>query len=207
MNKHARLTVILALAGALAVANAGMVNQSFAYTASAEKTMLGHFTLIAKDEYGNIKDYQEVDNIITDEGDACIGNLAFSATGASCSGGVMDSLAVSDCDGAGTGDLTNGTCGAPAETTTQLDDVDNADIGDQCEAATSNYTAASGNNKVTLSATFNAADVDASGDVMEAGVLNGCLAGDQLFALKTFTTINITGSDTLTVNYEITFSG
>ena len=208
MNQYLQLTVILALVGGLALTNTTIFNESFAYTstASAEKNMYGHFTVIAKDEFGNIKDYQEFDNVITDQGDACLGNLAFSATGASCSGGVIDTLAIADCNGAA--------CAAVTDATTQFGDT-SADCGDNAKVgATSTYTAVSGANKVRLSATYATTDTGLSDPytAREAGILNSagasCVAADQLFAIKVFTSaVTIAGTDTLTVNYDITFSG
>jgi hypothetical protein len=207
MNKHPKLTIILTLVGGLTLANAS-IGQSFAYTASSEKTMYGHFTVIAKDEFGNIKDYQEFDNVITDEGEACLGNLAFSASGASCSGGVIDTLAIADCSA-------DSTCAAVVDSTTTFDDSSNANCGDNAKVgATSTYTAVSGANKVRLSATYATTDSGLSDPftAREAGILNSagasCAAGDQLFAIKVFSSaVTIAGSDTLTVNYDIAFSG
>ena len=209
---YKQLGMIIVFAGGLMLSNTAILNEAYAYTSSASgtKTMFGHFTLVVKDEFGNIKDYIEFDNTITDEGDGCIGNLVFGATGATCTGGVMDAVAVSDCDAAGTTDPGNTDCAVIADTTTTFDDLDDADIGDSCKDAgsvTKTYTASTGNNSVRMSAQFATADVDASGEVKEAGILNGCIAGDEVFAMKAFGTVTLTGSDTLTVNYDITFAG
>lgn len=217
MNRYPRMTVILALVAGLALANAS-INESFAYTAtaSAEKTMYGHFTIIVKDEFGNIKDYQEFDNVITDQGDACITNLAFAGSGATCTGGIADRIGVSDCDAPATGEGPGSACAVSANGTTLFDDNTTVGTTDECgdgnKAATSTYTAVSGANKVTLAATFAFAEVDASGEVRQAGITNSvgasCAAADQLWAIKSFTSlVTLVSGDSLTVNYEITFSG
>jgi hypothetical protein len=212
MNKYPALSVTLALVAGLVLANASL-GESYAYT-NAEKTLYGHFTLVVKDDYGNIRDYIEVDNTITDEGDGCIGNLAFAATGASCSGGVIDAISVSNCDAAGSGDSGNADCATIADTTTQFDDTENADVGDECDTTgeggfSSTYTARVGATpaKVRITSTFDTAEIDSDGLVKQAGILNGCAAGDQLFAIKAFATVTLAGSDTLTVNYDVSFSG
>lgn len=42
--------------------------------------MLGHITLIAYDENGNVKDYVQTDNVILNEGDLCIIEDLFGAS-------------------------------------------------------------------------------------------------------------------------------
>ncbi|MFQ5970303.1 MAG: hypothetical protein ACE5J2_07415 [Nitrososphaerales archaeon] len=212
MEKYSQLTVILAIVAGLVLATPATLNQSFAYTASAEKKMLGHFTLVVKDEFGNIKDYLEFDNTITDEGDGCVGNLVFGGSGAACAGGVVDAIGVSDCDAAGTGDANNADCAVIGDTTTQFDDTA-ADIGDHCDDAgevTKTYTDRITDGtaaNVEVEATFDNTELTFPYTAKEAGILNGCLAGDQLFAIKAFANVSLSGSDTLTVKYKVSFTG
>jgi hypothetical protein len=204
MNKTPKLTMLLALVGGLTLANAS-IGQSFAYTASSEKTMYGHFTLIVKDEFGNIKDYIEVDNVITDEGDECIATLSFAGATATCAGSVIDTVAIADCEGVA--------CAAVSDTTTTFDDADNVDCGDNAKVGATTSTWSTGPNKVRLSATFATGDTGLGTPytAREAGILNSaggtCVTADELFAIKTFADVTIAGADTLTVNYDVTFAG
>ena len=130
MNRFAQLTVIMALVGGLALANASMFKDSFAYSASTDKAVYGHFTLIVNDEFGNIQDYMEFDNVITDEGDDCIAVLAFGSTlgAGDCTEGIIDAISVADCSA-------DNVCAAVADVTTAFDDSDSVNIGDECDTA------------------------------------------------------------------------
>lgn len=228
MNRYSQMTVILALVGGLALANTNF-KESFAYTgtASEEKTLFGHFTLVVKDEFGKIKDYLEFDNVITDQGDGCIGTLVFAGATATCSGGIIDTIGLSDCSGPGTIDIGNTACGdaigvAHGDGTTLFDETAGAgtgpdDCGDGSKAATSTFTARvvspATPAKVRLSATFASADITGGFPftAREAGILNtvgaACAEADQLFAIKAFADVALSGSDSITVNYDVSFSG
>jgi len=55
--------------------------------------MLGHVTLTAYDENGNIKAYRQTDNVVTNQLDDCLQKLAFAGvTGNGCTGVVSSSM-------------------------------------------------------------------------------------------------------------------
>jgi len=207
MNRFAQLTVIMALVGGLALANGSMFKDGFAYSASTDKAVYGHFTLVVNDEFGNIQDYIEFDNVITDEGDDCIAVLAFGSTLGSgdCTEGIIDAIAIADCSA-------DDICAAVGDATTAFDDSDSANIGDECDTAgevTNVYTQSSGANKVRLTATFDTTETADPFTARQAGILNDCTdsTAPELFAIQNFSDVTISGSDTLTINYDVSFSG
>lgn len=224
MNRYPQLTVIMALVGGLVLANPSIFNESFAYTstASTEQTLLGHFTLIVKDEFGNIKDYREFDNHIVDQGDQCIANLIFTGTvGATCAGGTFNEIGVSDCDDATvTNDSThtptagNATCDLITDTTSTFDEAvaggppTRDAVGDYCEIVASN-TYTTGPNKVRASTTITEAEITPPPPniVREAAILNSCTADEQMLAIQSFADVTLNAGDSLTINYDISFSG
>lgn len=215
MNRYTQLTATMALIAVLTLANTAVLS-SYAYAPATESNSArGHFILVVHDEFGNIKDYQEIDNIVVDEGDACIANLAFGdATNvlAACANGKFDAVAVSDCDGLPTA----GACEALTDTTTALDDADTdgAEIGDECDDEgtdpaefSATWTAATRKATLTAKFTFTPLEVDASGTIKQAAIVNNCTmpGTNQMFAIQNFASpITLTGSDTLTINYEVT---
>jgi len=220
MNRYPQLTVIMALVGGLVLANPSIFNESFAYTstASTETTVLGHFTLILKDEFGNIKDYREFDNHIVNEGDSCIANLLFtSATGSACGGLTFNEIGVSDCsDGTvAPADDThtpagNATCDLITDATNVFDELAGtaANFGDFCEIVASNtYTTAP--NKVRSSTTVTELEIPGAAPniVREAGILNDCAVDQQMLAIQSFADVTLNTGDSLTINYDISFSG
>lgn len=166
--------------------------------------MVGHITLTATDQNGNVISYVQTDNRVVDQGEACALKRVFgeTATGSSdCAGGttaVFDFIALgTSSTAAASNDVAlvaetsaSGLARLQASATTVTDDPDDdtgADI-----LITRSFTNTSGG-AVT---------------VTESGLFNGTLSGtDGMFARQVFTGIALNINDSLQVDWTITFDG
>ena len=222
MNTDRQLGVILALAGGLVLAGiAALLNTSASMnsineeleTYSVQPTIQkhsayqGHITMIVADQFGNIKEYREMDNNIVDEGKDCVSDLVFETNDASCDNQTkFTNVVVSNCDAAGSGDATNASCAdTTPDTVTAFDDTEDTEQGDQCNAGTVTYTDAT--NVVRVQAVFTEAQITGESPLKESGIVNACGAANELFAIQSFADINLSTNDQLTVNWDITLTG
>ena len=224
MNANSQLGIIMALAGGLVLASVvAFLNTSanvsmtlddgdsdsaiHANSIQNPSTYKGHITMIVTDQFGSIKEYREMDNNIVDEGKDCVSDLVFETNDASCDNQPkFTNVVVSNCDGAGTGDATNGVCAdTTPDTVTTFDDVEDTEQGDQCNAGTITYTDAT--NVVRVSAVITEAQITGESPLRESGIVNACAAGNELFAIQSFADINLSTNDQLTVNWDITLTG
>ena len=167
-------------------------------------SMMGHLTLISTDSEGNIKSYQQTDNLITRPGTNCIVQELFrdpgQATGASgtCGGdpGKFDVIALGESSGAidTSTDLVSrtGTTGLLAQVDDTSDDVT---ITDDPDGAGS---------KAVVETTFTSTGSTTA--ITEAGIFNSTGVGGttQMIAYRSFTAISLDNGDSLTVTWTIT---
>ncbi len=152
---------------------------------------LGHLTLTAYDENGNVIAYEQTDNTVTDLGDDCIARLVFAQTG-------------------GTGACANenefntihiGTATASfAETDSNLGAY-NANTG----PATVVITAASGGGGAATLLTANFLDVSAT--IAEASIQESSTTSSDALALQSFSGIPLGQNDDLTIQWTVTIDG
>ncbi|MEM2759880.1 MAG: hypothetical protein QXU32_00035 [Nitrososphaerales archaeon] len=181
--KLAAIVAVVAAVSIVGMAASGNIFKTGVQTndTSASMGLKGHVTLVLLDEFGNVKDYRQFDNLVVNTGFEEVAKLAF-ATGSSTK---FDFIAV------GSGST------APAAGDTALQ----TQVGNRKQDSTPTYN--SGTKKVTIDVTFNAGE--STGTIRESGLFNASTGG-QMFARQTFSDINKGASDSLTVTWEITLS-
>lgn len=146
----------------------------------------GHILISVTDKDGKLKEERDVYNVITTAALAEVSGLV----GATGSKTAFTYLAVG-----------TGTTGAAAADTALETEI--ADSGLARAAATvSQVTSAETNDTLRLSKAFTVTGTKA---VTEAGALNAGAAG-TLFGRQVFAAINVVNGDTLTIQYNFTFS-
>jgi len=171
--------------------------------------MMGHITLTATDQDGNILSYIQTDNIIVNVGENCVAESIFDVS----TGGA------DLCDGAGTHASGNGVAeggfrfiaigngsagvGTEAEDDRALN-IERFRITANTTAVTnSTGTSAASMAVVTLTGIFTATGTPT---IRESGIFDSILgdANDNMLARQTFGDIPLTAGDKLTVEWEIT---
>ena len=210
------LGAIVALSGVLAGNMAlGFFDNdsSSANSLATSGLMTGHVTITVTDVDGNIKAYQQSDNIIVNQGENCAVKRLFGAvagSGAICGPETTDPgtfrwIAI--------GNQTVGTDTA-ADTDVRLRNEHNQTGSgfERVQDAVPIYTSASGStaSKVVLSNAFtlNAAG-GSSRTVTESGLFNSTFAPntDAMFARQTFSAITVNAGETLTVEWTVNVGG
>ena len=211
------LGLALAIVGGMFAANAsGLIGfKSADSNAQAGAYMTGHVETILRDADGNIKEYRQSDNLITNNGENCVLKLLFQDDG---SGGGLGS-------GTGTGRCTGslnspwhvialGTGGATAVNGTDyiLATETSATGLARAVATTKTWTnstaqASTGSAQIVMAKTF----TNTSGGtvtVSESGLFNSTTpAGSGMFARQTFSGIAVNNNDSLTVQWTVNVGG
>ena len=206
--------ILFAAAMALGMVSVSGFSQSLFVASTDMKAvnhmgMMGHITLTATDQDGNILSYIQTDNLIVNVGENCTAESLFNVTtnnefkcdgvGTQSGNGVADggftfiaigtnNTAVAATDLA-LGNLTSEVSRIKANSTSVND---------------STGTQAGGNSKavVTLTGTFVSSG---SPTIVESGIFDKAMAADEnMLARQTFTGIPLTPGDKLTVEWEIT---
>ena len=172
--------------------------------------MVGHVTTILTDSQGNVKQYRQSDNVVTNNGENCVLRMLFQA-GASRGAGSGT--------GACTGTLTNpwdviavGTGTGKANGTDYVLGTELTANGFQRGVATTKtWTNSSGNGatssaQIVLAKTFT--NTGTSTQVAESGLFNTTSAStNSMFARQNFTAITVANGDSLTVQWTINVGG
>jgi len=179
------------LVGSIATVNMAFVSdESFsANTLKSSAGMLGHVTLTATNEDGNIIAYRQTDNVVINQADDCIMDHMFDTSISACS------------ETNNYNDVAIGTQSATfTEASTALGTFHAATGG-----TTSSGTAASGTQgaQVTVTAAF----LDVGTNIGEAALQNGPLVGNDKLALQKFTPISLGANDDLTIEWTVTIDG
>ena len=162
--------------------------------------MLGHLTLIATDSDGQIKAYQQTDNVVTRVGHNCFAHILFEPTNVAggsvtCGGdpGVFDAIAI----GTGSGQTDASTSLATQTTTTGL--VPDTDANGVLVADNTGSGATA-----IVEVTFTSNGLTTS--ITEAGIFNNTITSSpaQMLAYRDFTAISLDNGDSLTVTWIIT---
>jgi len=210
------LGIALAIVGGMFAANvSGLIG--FQSTDSKMQTgayMTGHVETILRDVDGNIKEYRQSDNLITNNGENCVLKLLFQDDG---SGAGLGS-------GTGTGRCT-GQLNSPwhvialGTSSTAVNGTDYV-LGSETSASGlgravattktwTNSTAQSstGSSQIVMARTF----TNTSGgtvSIAESGLFNSTtIAGSGMFARQTFSSIAVNNNDSLTVQWTINVGG
>ena len=209
-------TAIMAMVGVAVLASV----ITFSISSDAENSLpsaadstfaSGHVTAYLFDADGNVKAYRQTDNVIVNTGLDIIANQVFG------NGTITNSTAEGGSSGGTVGYLALGTGGNSAPEagqtvlTTYLSGC--ANLTDGSNSGTdweeSSDTTGDATNVVIISnTTFQGSAGCTSTTVNEVGLFTA-LTGTQdgkLFAIQEFSDINVGSSDTLTINWDITFT-
>ena len=161
--------------------------------------MLGHLTLVSTDSDGQIKSYQQTDNLITRRGTDCFAHILFEPTNvvggsANCSGDPS----IFDAIGIGTGNGQSDTSNDLASETSTSGLVPFADTSVLVADNTGSGATA------IVEVTFTSGGATTS--ITEAGIFNSTTTGGttQMMAYRDFTAISLDNGDSLTVTWTIT---
>lgn len=161
---------------------------------------MGNVVLVAKDTDGNIKAYRQTDNIITNVGKSCAAMKIFGQTTTNTTGSQQTM-----CGGGGAnsglfnyvGIGTSGTAEAAGDTSI---------TGSIARAQDTGVGLVNGTGP-TYAIIQPGAFTGLSATIQEAGLFDaGGTSGNHMFARKTFTSIVLTPSDSLTVTWRISLS-
>ncbi len=210
------LGIALAIVGGMFAANAsGLIG--FKSTDSKAQTgayMTGHVETILRDADGNIKEYRQSDNLITNTGENCVLKLLFQDDGSG--GGLGSGTGTTYCTGSlnspwhvialGTGSTAvNGT------NYVLVSETSATGLG-RAVATTKTWNnstaqASTGNANIVMAKTF----TNTSGGtvtVSESGLFNSTtIAGSGMFARQTFSGIAVNNNDSLTVQWTVSVGG
>ncbi|MBS3923021.1 MAG: hypothetical protein KGZ37_07755 [Nitrosarchaeum sp.] len=203
--------LLVAIIGAI-IAVGGVVSASIAMEDTTNMTtlsvspiksaagMLGHVTLTAYDENGNIKAYRQTDNTVLNQMDDCLSQLAFTVTsGASTCTNLGSGLYNRIVVGQGTA--------ATSETMTALNSYI-ASTGSSTGFASAVMTPAttSGGASVLITSNFaGLGSVTVSEAALQAGSTTTGTANEA--AIQVFTGIPLGTSDTLQIQWTVTIDG
>ncbi len=172
--------------------------------------MMGHITLTATDQDGNILSYIQTDNLIVNVGENCVAESIFNVTTANaflCDGAGAHIGGNGVADGGFTF-IAIGTNNTAVAATDQALGNSTSEVSrikaNSTSIVDSTGTQAGGNSKavVTLTGIFTATGTPT---ITESGIFDKAMAADEnMLARQTFTGIPLTAGDKLTVEWEIT---
>ena len=212
-------TTITALVAALAVTSGGLglsltgvfEDDNITTTSNtANGLMMGHLTVEAHNEIGELVAYRQSDNEVVDDGEQCILKMLFATTGTSQAGrGEYTST------GACTGALTNawdaiaiGTdTTAAGDTQVLLGNETSSSSGlERGTATTKTWTNGTGSTttKIVLSKTFTN-DSPRAHTIAESGLFNSTTNdANGMLARQTFTGVALSNGDSITITWTFT---
>ena len=180
------------LVGSIATVNMAFVSDSDVSANSVKSSagMVGHLTLTATNEDGEVVAYRQTDNVVINSGDDCIGQDLFGG-----SWGCGNTTAVYD-------DVHIGTASTPfTETSTDLGSFQETTAGTVGTPTTASGT---GGASVTVTADF----FDVSASIAEAALRNGpSNTSSDVLALQQFSSISLGPTDDLTIEWTVTVDG
>ena len=187
----AMLTAIIALSAITVIMATNYSEELGTYSLKSQAGIVGHLTLTAYDDNGNVIAYRQTDNTILNVGDDCISELIFSVTSsAQCSGtSQFDRIFI------GTGDSSGATEGSTGLVTPVS----------QTGFASAAMTPASGGNGADTLITANFFNVGAT--IQEASIQESSATGSDPLAIQSFSAIPLGGSDDLTIQWTVTIDG
>ena len=186
----AMLTAIIALSAITVIMATNYSEELGTYSLKSQAGIVGHLTLTAYDDNGNVIAYRQTDNIVVNSGDDCISELIFTVTGGTCS-----ALTTFDRVHIGTGDSSGaveGTTGLVAY---------NSETG----FASAVMTPASGVAGAATLITANFFNVGAT--IQEASIQESSATTSSALAIQSFAAIPLGGADDLTIQWTVTIDG
>ena len=211
-------TTMTALVAALAVTSGGLGlsltgvfedNNITTTSNTVNGLMMGHLTVEAHDEMGELIAYRQSDNEVVDDGEQCILRLLFQDNGAagqglgtglnSCAGqlnGAWDTIAI------GTGTTT----GADSQVLLVNETSTSHGLlrGDATTKTWTNGTAAVAGTKIVMSKTFTNESPRAH-TIAESGLFNSTVGdANGMLARQTFTGVALSNGDSITITWTFT---
>ena len=184
--------------GAIIVGGAITANFAFttdtsvsANTVKSAAGLVGHLTLTATNEDGEIIAYRQTDNVVVNAGDDCLLDDTFGTSLSSCTSPDTAFTFVH----IGTGGDSSVT-----ETDTGLTTFET-----QTGGTTSNFVAAATDQGASIRVTADFLDVSASID--EAALMNTAAVTGDVLALQEFAAISLGQNDDLTIEWTVTIDG
>ncbi|WP_179360912.1 hypothetical protein [Nitrosopumilus cobalaminigenes] len=182
--------------GAIIVGGALTANLAFMDSSDTANSMkstagiMGHLTLTATNEDGEIIAYRQTDNVVINAGDDCLIDDTFGVTFSGCTNpdGAFTTVHIGDSQS-----------GSPTETTTALGNIvtsTGGTVGSFVAAATDQGAS------VTVTADF----LNVSASIDEAALMNGAANQDAL-AIQEFAAISLGENDDLTIEWTVTIDG
>lgn len=159
--------------------------------ATATYPVLGHITLVVKDVNGNIKNYMQTDNTVTQVGEDCIVKRVMTTTGSTlsqcASSGAFTAIAI------GTGTA------AAADSQTALQGTESSRSG------VSSFSITAAGSGAGAHAVISKQFTGITATIAESGVFDNNSTGGNMLARQTFTGVPLASSDSLTVNWDLKF--
>ena len=213
------VTIIVGLVAALAVTSGGLglsltgvFDEKSVITTSntANGLMMGHLTVEAHNENGELVAYRQSDNEVVDDGEQCILKMLFGTTGSS-QAGRGEYTTTGACTGALTGAWDTIAIGTD---TTAVDDghvllLNETSSSSGLErgiATTKTWTNGSGSTatKIVLSKTFTN-DSPRAHTIAESGLFNSTTNdANGMLARQTFTGVALSNGDSITITWTFT---
>ena len=214
-----QITTITALVAALAVTSGGLGlsltgvfedNNVTTTSNTVNGLMMGHLTVEAHNEAGELVAYRQSDNEVVDDGEQCILKMLFGTTGSS-QAGRGEYTTTGSCTGALTGAWDNiaiGTTTTSAADTQVLlgNETSSSDGLERGTATTKTWTNGTGSTttKIVLSKTFTN-DSPRAHTIAESGLFNSTTVdANGMLARQTFTGVALSNGDSITITWTFT---
>ena len=188
--------------------NDGVITQSN----TATGLMMGHLTVEAHNEGGDMIAYRQTDNEVVDDGEQCILKMLFASTGSGEAGrGEYTSTGAGGCTGALTGAwdvISIGTdTTAVDDTHVVLGNETSTSVGlERGTATTKTWTNGTGatTTKLVLSKTFTS-DSPRAHTIAESGLFNSTTVdANGMLARQVFTGVALSDGDSITITWTFT---
>ena len=212
---------MIALVAALAVTSGGLGlsltgvfddDGVIAQSNTATGLMMGHLTVEAHNEGGDLIAYRQTDNEVVDDGEQCILKMLFATTGSGEAGrGEYTSTGAGGCTGALTGAwdvISIGTdTTAVDDTHVLLGNETSTSVGlERGTATTKTWTNGTGatTTKLVLSKTFTS-DSPRAHTIAESGLFNSTTVdANGMLARQVFTGVALSDGDSITITWTFT---
>ena len=210
-------TTFIALVAALAVTSGGLglsltgvfeQNDITVSSNTANGLMMGHLTIEAHDESGELIAYRQSDNEVVDDGEQCILRLLFQDNGAAGQGlGTGTSSCAGQLNGAwDTIAIGTGTTSAADTQVLLVNETSTSNELQRADATTKTWTNGTGatTTKIVMSKTFTN-DSPRAHTIAESGLFNSTTNdANGMLARQTFTGVALSNGDSITITWTFT---
>ena len=207
----ALVAALAVTAGGLGLSLTGVFDDDgvIAQSNTATGLMMGHLTVEAHDEGGDLIAYRQTDNEVVDDGEQCILKMLFATTDSTAGRGGYTSTTA--CTGALTGawDVISIGTGTTAAADTQVLLVNETSTSNGLErgtATTKTWTNGTGatTTKLVLSKTFTS-DSPRAHTIAESGLFNSTsVDANGMLARQVFTGVALSDGDSITITWTFT---